>query len=305
MITNMNNANACKTSNGAIAVPVDQLLNDIIWPAVRYCIGRSSYVSTYAQDYWKLISQNFNKFDRKRLVFFARDIRAEISEHIKFCQNTHVDNAYNSTIVKDAYSLMMEYLHQHPEVRYKKVFFEIDCVDCTVTEKPWEVPDEYKFSGFEYSVDLPAWITLANCLDSQKEATIKDNEGSEQTFICVEQPTRDGLSYVLVDNWSIHLDSDYIVSVKPYNIPYSLRDLCDDDDMRRRVLSSLKHGETITVVKLDSSKVTVLYGELVDLIKEAMDEYIDELCTDCEMANFCCKKCDEVKNIEFKIKTII
>lgn len=212
----MSNANAYKTSKRTIAVPVDQLLNDIIWPAVRYCIGRSSYVSTYAQDYWQLISKNFNKFDRKRLEFFARDIRAEVSDRVKFRRNVQVENAYNSKIVKDAYSLLIEYLQQHPDVLHEKTFFEIDCVECSVSEKPWEVPDEYKFSRFEYSIDLPAWITLANCLDSQKEVTVKDNDGNEQTFICVEQPTRNGLSYVLVDNWATHLDSDYIVSVKPH-----------------------------------------------------------------------------------------
>ena len=40
-------------------------LNDLLWQATRYCIGRRSYVSGLAQDYARIIRRNRDKFSEK------------------------------------------------------------------------------------------------------------------------------------------------------------------------------------------------------------------------------------------------
>lgn len=41
------------------------VLNDLLWQATRYCIGRRSYVSGLAQDYARIIRRNRDKFSEK------------------------------------------------------------------------------------------------------------------------------------------------------------------------------------------------------------------------------------------------
>ena len=207
-----------KTSNSQpemIQVPADTFLNELMWSATRYCIGRSSYVSSYALTFWKLLKDNIDKFPKQTLAFFARDIRAEVSDYVARFRNVHLEGSYNSMIVKDAYSLIVDYLAQHPGVNKDETLFEVNCVECTVNTNPWVAPEDYKYGLFAYSIDLPAWITLANCIDSLKEVVLQDKEGKEHMFVCAERPFETGIGYVLANDWYSQIDPKNVASVKP------------------------------------------------------------------------------------------
>lgn len=52
----------------------------IVWTSLRYCVGRHSYVNSYADEY----AQVYNDFDKYERLKFAVDIRREIGEHLRF-----------------------------------------------------------------------------------------------------------------------------------------------------------------------------------------------------------------------------
>lgn len=159
-----------------VSTPTSNLL-EILFCATRYCIGRHSYVSAYAGDIWNMIEGNLDKFNHKRLAFFASDIRAEISERIsRYISQFTVEGAYNHTIVKDAHELLCQYLQEHPDTDIKRTKFHIDCRECTVKTEPYEPkPNDYAISSFSPlpDHDLAAWSRLADRIDDILKMTEK------------------------------------------------------------------------------------------------------------------------------------
>lgn len=158
-------------NNSETLIPVQSsiLLDALFFCAARYCIGRHSYVSAYASDIWEVIEKNFDKFNPKRLAFFAKDIRSEISERVSryFSQFT-VEGSYNHSIVKDAHTLLCEYLQEHRDTDMDKTKFHIDCVKCTVETEPYEPrPNDYTTSTLDRlpDHDLTVWSRLAGRID--------------------------------------------------------------------------------------------------------------------------------------------
>ena len=115
-----------KLPKGMILISADTLLDEIMFCATRYCIGRHSYVSSYARDYWSIIKHNREEFNENRLQFLAQDVMAEISNNMNWWKNVHTEEAYNSTIKYDSYYLLSKYLYEHPEVVFEKNDFNIN-----------------------------------------------------------------------------------------------------------------------------------------------------------------------------------
>lgn len=158
-----------------IGVNANVLLDTLIWSTCRYCIGRHSYVSSYASDIWRLIKEHRTEFDEGRLMFLARDIRACVSEYIASMVGIRVEWRDNSVIVHDAYTLLCKYLMEHPDVDFQKGTFNINCITGVVEYK--DNGEEYRFRHIEsLCSDLVEWVKLADAIDRQVVVSIKETK---------------------------------------------------------------------------------------------------------------------------------
>ncbi len=190
--------------------------DNLLWCATRYCIGRHSYVSSYAQDFWRIIQNNRELLKEDRLKFFARDIRTEVSHRISRYDNVSVEHAYNDCIQFDALTLLASYAQAHPKQKECETFYEVDCLTGQVDVFPWEDKGKSSYSlpfQVHNEIDLPYWILLANCIDRQYEVSLNCN-GNERTELCVKHPIV-GDEYTIVSNWSACVCNEFIVDVKP------------------------------------------------------------------------------------------
>lgn len=209
--------------NPQIKVNPDTLL-ELMFDSARYCIGsRTGHAAMMAQDIWHIIRFDRDKFNEDRLQFFARDIRAEISQFVGGWQNCKVTHAYNDCIKYDAYTLLCKYLEAHPDEVFGSCDFEIDCVSGEVKCYDGGV-ESSAYSPYPYD-GLPQWIMLANCIDRQLEITLSDGKNKD-TRICVEAPTntydeqghyvnRAKFAYHRVENWALMAPKEYIKEFKP------------------------------------------------------------------------------------------
>ena len=196
-----------------IILSPDTLLNDLLWQATRYCIGRRSYVSGLAQDYARIIRHNRDKFTPDRLQFYARDIRAEISRCVGYHGNVQVENAYNDIIRHDAYTLLYKHLKDLPEAPYDKKY-TVDCVSGEITEKAYK-PNGYPiyFNPKEWECDLRQWVLLANSIDRRYKITCKRDSQEETCECTVDHQGR----YTCMDNWNRHPIPELITDITPIN----------------------------------------------------------------------------------------
>ena len=186
--------------------------DNLLWCATRYCIGRHSYVSYYAQDFWRIIQRNLELLDKDRLEFFARDIRAEVSDRINRYSNIAIEFAHNDCIHSDALTLLASYARSHPEKNESETFYEVNCFTGNVKSCTWVFESHSIPFQLSNEVDLTYWVLLANCIDNQYEVKLQCND-KERTVICVKHPIDE--SYVTVDNWSTSICNDMIIDIKP------------------------------------------------------------------------------------------
>lgn len=195
------------------------IFDDLLWCATRYCIGRQSYVSSYAQEFWNVIKNNKKALSIERLKFFARDIRTNISEIVGMYSNVKVENAYNDKIVGDAYSLLASYIYTFNEKYFNPEdwIFTVDCVRCTVhaERNPKFLKD--KADAFLFTLgkqrNLAYWAMLANCIDNQYELTL-EKDGVECKKICIFNPFMN--EWAMVNNWNVIIENKYLQSYKHY-----------------------------------------------------------------------------------------
>lgn len=172
-----------KRKNETISIDQDYLLNEMIWPATRYCIGRHSYVSGYARDYLSTILKNWDKFNENRVLFYARDIMTEISNSMNWWDNVKTENSYNDIIKYDSHFLLCRYLAEHPEVKFESNKFTIDCLTGEVTSKPWEKSTDRTYYTHSFpDHDLSQWSKLANALYNSFTIKYKNPE-SDKSYI--------------------------------------------------------------------------------------------------------------------------
>lgn len=188
--------------------------DNLLWCATRYCIGRHSYVSCYAQDFWHIIQRNIEHLEKDRLEFFACDIRAEVSDRINRYSNVAIEFAHNNCIQFDALTLLASYAREHPKYNESETFYEVNCLTGTVEASSWIFESQRSYSiPFQLSneMDLTYWVLLANCIDNQYEVRLRCN-GKERTEMCIRHPIDQ--SYITVNNWSTSVCDDMIIDVK-------------------------------------------------------------------------------------------
>lgn len=162
-----------------ISLDADYLLDELIWPATRYCIGRHSYVSSYAREYWNIIRQHRDSFDEERLQFYARDVKAEISNDMNWWDNVRTVESFNSTINFDSYYLLSKYLCEHPDCDFANTDFTINCLNGEIeTSEREKSVTIYQNSMPQHS--LAEWSKLASSIADQLSVVIKNAEGKEE-----------------------------------------------------------------------------------------------------------------------------
>lgn len=203
------------------------LLDELIWPATRYCIGRHSYVSSYAETYWSIIKEGWDSFNQSRLQFYARDIKTEISNHMNWWDNVKTINAYNDIIKYDSYFLLSKYFSEHPDCVFADNDFEIDCVSGEITVTKRETPVKDSLVRMP-EWDLPHWSKLASAISDRYEVETNNAFDGPCKMICIV--SYDYCRYDVKEDWryekhyhpigklSHYIPLESIQSVKPVNI---------------------------------------------------------------------------------------
>lgn len=172
-------------------------LDILLWCASRYASHRRSYTNGYSTYFWAIVNANRDKLNPGRLNFFARDLRCEVSEQMRWHDNIHVHNDSNDRIVKDALTLMCEFLIECPECDPLKTAFDIDCVACTVISEPYVPKPQrldangeviYTPSAFDFYREfgfLIGWVNFADCIDRQLQC-ISEYQGERHENNVIE-----------------------------------------------------------------------------------------------------------------------
>lgn len=156
-----------KKKDRSIHVSPATFLNKLLWNATRYCIGRQSYVSSYAFDFIQLINDNRDKLSEVRLREYANDIRREISHRVKFTHGILIEgNSYRV----DAYTLFCTYIYGRGIKSLKELAqydYLLNVKESTVQPLPASDPieNEKSFASLLMWHDLNEWAKLANSID--------------------------------------------------------------------------------------------------------------------------------------------
>lgn len=203
-----------------ISIDPDILLDEILFCATRYCIGRHTYVSSYARTHWSVISKNRDKFNQERLRFFAQDILSNVSQQLHFFYNIFTERDDNCSVKNDAYTLLAGYMEKHPDTDLAATKFTIDCYSGEVFTDPLENPNGHRcFTAYDF--DLPSWIKLAKfILGASHRVTFKHPELGEHTADCIQVPDYDNergwhIEYVPVnENWNSIVPPEWITKIE-------------------------------------------------------------------------------------------
>lgn len=170
-----------------ITLDADFVLDDLMFWAMRYISGRCTYATSAALDYAKLIADNRNKFNPDRLLFFARDVRSEICDRLKFKSNIDMVGDSNHMIVRDAYSLIKAEMMAMdiPWTDSHKYHYDVDCVSCTCNILPLDKNKWNEYRALHNDIDVAGFALLADSIDRVFEVTTKYN-GQKSVFDCVE-----------------------------------------------------------------------------------------------------------------------
>lgn len=205
-----------------IKIDASELLDAIIWPATRYCIGRHTYVSYYARDYWDIIRRNRKAFNEERLQFYARDIRDYIAQSMRWWKNVEVEGTGNDRIKYDPYFLLCRYLYEHPDCDFASTDFGINCMNGVVRAYKRETP--LSESEMAYSkapdCDLEEWSRLACCISQAFTIEIGDKKREVfRTYVQArygaDEPWHWELELMLTDEWGTHINMDYLKKNHP------------------------------------------------------------------------------------------
>ena len=155
-----------------------QFENFLVWTSLRYCIGRKSYVISYADDF----AQVYNDFNDKERKTFAVDIRRHIGEQLRFLpfslkiERFSDDDWYNP--IEALFDFIdIERINSFKQLaNYCEVIYDAkDCVYKTRTAEP--KPTDYIYSSD--IDDLLCWDMLANLFDVDMHRKLTLADGSK------------------------------------------------------------------------------------------------------------------------------
>jgi hypothetical protein len=165
-----------------IKIDSEVLLDTVLFSAIRYCIGRHSYVVGDAIEFARIIDENREKFNQKRLKFLARDIRCETSKCLElFYDNIHTENAHNDRIEVSAHHLIAEFL-EGAAIDFREYEFDTDCEAGRITVRH---SDKNKALPITYFGDIEPFEKLADVIDNKFVEVRVEYEGKSEWRKCL------------------------------------------------------------------------------------------------------------------------
>ncbi len=163
--------------NSKKCTPFEEML---MWTSYRYCIGRTSYVSSMARD---IAVHYYGRLSPDREEFTADDIRREIGDHLRFMpffldiRRTYGDDPYDPVnvimgFIKKEGVTSVEKLNEYSKVTYDAHTQEYKC------EKRAGPFLDGAFDGYSLEC-LIGWNDLASCFDrkNHKFVTVETEGG--------------------------------------------------------------------------------------------------------------------------------
>lgn len=169
----------------------DIILEELLWTSYRYCIGRHSYVTSFAKDMGDYF---YDKLNDKQKENHAEDIRMQIAERLRFSPFNFVYDYSVNRNIRMPFEDFIEFINSLNVTSSK------DLADITKVEAYMENGKiEYAISkesnaNHEKTVyetdfmDLQPWADLASLFDVKKHKmiTMKNADGKEETVECYE-----------------------------------------------------------------------------------------------------------------------
>lgn len=164
-------------------IEVDKsVLNNLLWTSCRYCIGRHTYVSTYAYDF---ANELYNKIDVAEMKHNAQDIRHEIETYLRTNCNFTVIN--KSEFDYDALSLYILFLNSQHDINNYNDMSQIKHIECVISRdgqvtynrEEYDKDDSFRAIYFDSIYDLIPWMDLANTFDYDSHYMIETTTGEQ------------------------------------------------------------------------------------------------------------------------------
>jgi hypothetical protein len=170
----------------------DNFLEDIFWTSYRYCIGRHSYVTSYAAD---MAEYFYNKLSNEKKEHYALDIRMQIEEQLHMYPfNFHYDWSIKRNERKPLEDFL-EFINNQKFtngkeltfIRNIEVFKKDNKIQYSIAKTDKLV---YEHSIYEYDIlDLLPWADLASLFDvkDHKMVTLRSSSSNKDEQIeCYE-----------------------------------------------------------------------------------------------------------------------
>lgn len=170
----------------------DNFLEDIFWTSYRYCIGRHSYVTSYAAD---MAEYFYSKLSDEKKEHYASDIRMQIEEQLHMYPfNFHYDWSIKRNERKPLEDFL-EFINNQKFTNGKELTFikniEVFKRDNKIQYSIARVDKlVYEHSIYEYDIlDLLPWADLASLFNvkNHKMVTLRSSSGNKDERIeCYE-----------------------------------------------------------------------------------------------------------------------
>ncbi len=165
---------------------IDDIVKTLFWTSYRYCIGRHSYVASYAEDMGKYF---YDKLTKEEKLHNAEDIRHCISEQLGLYSPFHFKVNYSiRNQDKRTWDLFIEFINSlkdpkelskitHIEAYEKdgKIEYAVDRRENAEYEMPYYETD---------LLDLFGWVDLASLLDVECHKTIIPTKDISKRIEC-------------------------------------------------------------------------------------------------------------------------
>lgn len=156
----------------------------LMWTSYRYCIGRTSYVSSMARD---IARHYYGRLGPEREKFAAQDIRREIGDHLGFMPfglrivRTYGEDPYNPVAAVMGFIKLAGIKSAEELNRYSEVEYDARSGEYRHEMRAAEPIMDSRFD--DYSLEcLIGWENLASCFDrkNHKAVTLKGEDGEAE-----------------------------------------------------------------------------------------------------------------------------
>lgn len=152
--------------------------NFLVWTSLRYCIGRKSYVISYADDY----AQVYNDFNDKERKTFAVDIRRQIAEQLRFLPFSLKIERLSEGDLYDQIGTLLQFINIEQIKSFKQLAKYCEVVYDEQTGVYKSRTQEPKQTEYIYSSDIDdllCWDLLANLFDVDMHRMLTLTDGSK------------------------------------------------------------------------------------------------------------------------------